>query len=77
MYVGVTNNLSRRIHEHKNKLLDGYTSKYNIYKLVYYEHFEDVHAALEREKQLKKWVRRKKDDLVATINPEWKELNLE
>jgi putative endonuclease len=60
MYVGVTGNLERRIYEHKNKLVEGFTQKYNVDKLVYYETTNDVMAALEREKQIKKWRREKR-----------------
>ena len=60
MYVGVTGNLERRIYEHKNKLVEGFTQKYNVDKLVYYETTNDVMAALEREKQIKKWQREKR-----------------
>ena len=68
MYIGVTNNLERRLCEHKNKLVNGFTKKYTVNKLVYYEHTTDVHAALAREK---------KNNLVMTMNPEWKYLSLE
>ena len=77
MYVGVTNDLARRVYEHKNKLVDGFTKKYNVNKLVYFEGTTDVNAALTREKQVKKWRREKKDALVVTTNPEWKDLSLE
>lgn len=77
MYVGVTNNLERRIYEHKNKLVDGFTKKYNVEKLVYFETASDVLAAIEREKQIKKWRREKKNQLVIEMNPEWKDLSLE
>jgi putative endonuclease len=69
MYIGMTNNLERRLCEHRNKLVEGFTRKYSVNKLVYYEHTTDVHAALAREKELKKWRREKKDNLVASINP--------
>ena len=75
MYVGVTNNLERRIYEHKHKLIKGFTEKYNVNKLVYFEQTHDINAALEREKQIKKWRREKKDNLVFSINPEWKDLS--
>ncbi|APF17265.1 GIY-YIG nuclease family protein [Caldithrix abyssi] len=75
MYVGITNNLMRRVYEHKNKLIDGFTKKYNINKLVYYETFQDVRAAIEREKEIKKWRREKKNKLVNTENPEWRDLS--
>jgi putative endonuclease len=77
MYVGVTNNLERRIYEHKNKMIKGFTEKYNVSKLVYFEETQDVIAAIEREKQIKKWRRQKKDQLVNSSNPTWKDLSLE
>ena len=77
MYVGVTNDLERRIYEHRNKLVDGFTKKYNVEKLVYFETVSDVLAAIEREKQIKKWRREKKNQLVIEMNPEWKDLSLE
>ncbi len=76
MYVGVTNNLLRRIYEHKNKSIPGFTQKYNVYKLVYFEQTHDVKSAIEREKQIKKWRREKKNALVEAINPHWQELDL-
>lgn len=77
MYIGMTNNLERRLYEHKNKLVDGFTKKYNVNKLVYYEHGNDVHAAIAREKEIKKWRREKKNNFVIKMNPEWKDLSLE
>jgi putative endonuclease len=77
MYVGVTNNLERRIYEHKNKMVKGFTEKYNVRKLVYFEETKDVIAAIEREKEIKKWRRQKKDQLVNSSNPTWKDLSLE
>lgn len=77
MYIGMTNNLERRLYEHKNKLVEGFTKKYNVHKLVYYEHGNDVHAAIAREKEIKKWRREKKNNLVMTMNPTWKDLSLE
>ena len=77
MYVGVTNDLVRRLYEHKNKLVRGFTKKYNVSKLVYFEETKDVHSALAREKEIKKWRREKKDALVVGVNPEWKELSEE
>ena len=76
MYIGVTNDLIRRVYEHKSGMIEGFTKQYRVHKLVYFEQFEDVHAALEREKQLKKWSRAKKNGLVETANPEWKEILL-
>ncbi len=77
MYVGVTKDLTRRLCEHKNKLIPGFTTKYNVNKLVYFEETEDVRAAIEREKEIKKWRREKKDELVKTRNPGWKDLSSE
>jgi putative endonuclease len=77
LYIGVTNNLERRVYEHKNKLVAGFTSKYNITKLVYYEETNDVQVALAREKQIKGWLRSKKIVLIESDNPEWKDLSLE
>ena len=76
IYIGVTGNLERRLYEHKNKLADGFTKKYNVSKLVYFESTSDVYSALSREKQLKKWTRAKKNQLVETLNPEWKDLSM-
>ena len=76
MYIGVTNDLIRRVYEHKSGMIEGFTKQYRVHKLVYFEQFEDVRAALEREKQLKKWSRTKKNGLVEIVNPEWKEILL-
>ncbi|MCL2790832.1 MAG: GIY-YIG nuclease family protein [Desulfobulbus sp.] len=75
MYIGVTNDLVRRIYEHKTKQVAGFTEKYNVNKLVYAEETSDVHAALAREKEMKKWRREKKNRLVTAANPEWKDLS--
>ena len=75
IYVGVTSDLRRRTYEHKSKLVKGFTSKYNINKLVYYEETTDVSTALAREKEIKKWRREKKNNLVASINPDWQDLS--
>jgi len=75
LYVGVTSNLPKRVCEHKNKLADGFTKKYNIEKLVYFEQTEDVNSALAREKQLKNWKREWKIELIKKANPEWKDLS--
>jgi putative endonuclease len=74
IYCGVTNNLARRVYEHKNGLGGIFTKKYNVNKLVYYEVGDNVHAALAREKQIKGGSRKKKMDLVNIVNPEWKDL---
>ena len=75
LYIGVTSDLMRRLYEHKNHLVPGFTSTYNVYKLVYFEQTSDVHAALEREKQLKKWRREKKNALISKLNPDWVDLS--
>jgi putative endonuclease len=74
LYTGVTNNLSRRVYEHKHKLVKGFTSKYNVNKLVYYEITNYVVAAIQREKQIKGWLRKKKMDLIESLNPKWEDL---
>ncbi|KTD31380.1 endonuclease [Legionella moravica] len=74
LYVGVTNNLIRRIYEHKNKLIKGFTQKYNVDRLVYYEIFDTIVLAIEREKQIKGWSRNKKNDLVNSFNSNWNDL---
>ena len=74
IYCGVTNNLARRVYEHKNGLGGIFTKKYNVNKLVYYEVGDNVYAALAREKQIKGGSRKKKIDLVNSVNPEWKDL---
>ena len=73
-YVGITNNLVRRVYEHKMGLVEGFTKKYNIKKLVYFEEFNDVYLAIAREKLIKKWKRRYKINAIESINPEWKDL---
>jgi len=75
MYVGVTNDLKRRVYEHQNKLVKGFTEKYNVNKLVYYEQTNNVITALTREKEIKKWRREKKNTLVFSGNPEWNDLS--
>ena len=77
VYTGVTNNLERRVYEHKNKLVEGFTKKYRVNKLVYFEETTDIKSAIAREKQIKGWKRYKKDQLVNSINPQWKDLSLE
>jgi putative endonuclease len=77
IYVGMTNDLQRRLYEHKNKLVRGFTSRYNVNKLVYFEHTTDVLQAVAREKEIKKWRREKKNRLVESMNTEWKDLSAE
>ena len=76
IYTGVTNNLERRVYEHKNKQVKGFTAKYNINKLVYFDYTKDVTSAIEREKEIKSWRREKKNRLVESMNPEWRDLSL-
>ena len=74
LYIGVTSNLIKRVYEHKNSFVDGFTSRYNLKKLVYYEIFDDINEAIKREKQLKKWKRVWKIELIEKLNPTWKDL---
>lgn len=74
LYIGITNDLQRRIYEHKHNLVKGFTSKYSVHVLVYFETTVDIKSALEREKQLKKWNRAWKIELIEETNPEWKDL---
>ena len=74
LYTGVTNNLQKRVYEHKEKLVEGFTKKYNVVKLVYYEIFYDPENAIAREKQIKAGARQKKLDLINSMNQEWKDL---
>ncbi len=77
LYIGVTNNLTRRISEHKQNLVEGFTKKYKCHKLVYYENYSDIKQAIAREKELKGWLRKKKEQLIKSVNPGWKDLSLE
>ena len=76
LYTGVTNNLMRRVYQHKNGLVEGFTKKYKVHKLVYYEETESIIAAITREKQIKGGSRQDKIDLINNMNPEWKDLYL-
>jgi putative endonuclease len=76
LYTGVTSDLERRVYEHKRKLVPGFTAKYCIKQLVYFEVTQDVHAAIAREKQIKGWLRAKKVALIESVNPEWKDLSV-
>ena len=76
IYIGVTNDLLRRISEHKEEKIDGFTKKYKIKKLVYYEETNDIRCAIEREKQLKRWRREKKIKLIERCNSQWNDLSL-
>ena len=74
LYTGITNNLERRVYEHKNKLLEGFTKRYNIDKLVFYEVYDDINNAIAREKQMKSGTRAKKIKLIEEMNSGWKDL---
>jgi putative endonuclease len=74
LYTGVTSNLVKRVYEHKNKEVEGFTKKYNLHKLIYYEIFEDIVNAITREKQIKGWLRSKKISLIKKVNPDWNDL---
>jgi len=75
LYIGVTNNLIRRMSEHKNKVINGFTKKYNLTKLIYYEATNSIKSAISREKQLKRWHREWKINLINQFNPEWKDMS--
>ena len=74
LYLGITNNLLKRVHEHKNNLIEGFTKRYSVHDLVYYEVYNDIYDAIAREKRVKKWKRRWKIELIETFNPEWEDL---
>jgi putative endonuclease len=76
LYTGVTNNLERRLGEHKSKLIPGFTKKYNVTKLVYFDFTNDVNAAIAQEKRIKGWSRAKKNALIEERNPNWEELGV-
>ena len=75
LYVGITNDIERRVLEHKKKAIPGFSAKYNVKKLVYYELFRDVRAAIAREKEFKGWLRRRKVALIESRNPKWRDLS--
>lgn len=75
LYTGVTNDLIRRVYEHKNDMVEGFTKRYKVHKLVYYEVGEEVLSVLAREKQIKSWGRKKKLALITAFNPDWRDLN--
>ena len=76
MYVGITNNLQRRLYEHQHELLDGFTKRYRVHKLVYYECCGEVTSAITREKEIKGWTRKRKNALVESTNPNWEEITI-
>jgi putative endonuclease len=75
LYIGMTNDLGRRVYEHKYKMIEGFTKKYNVNRLVYFEETTDVQTALAREKEIKKWRRSKKIELIKSLNPQWEDLS--
>jgi len=77
LYLGVTSNLIKRVYEHKNNLVSGFTQKYKVHNLVYYETTDDINSAITREKQLKKWKRTWKMELIEKNNPGWRDLYFE
>ncbi len=74
LYVGVTSDLARRVFEHKHDLIEGFTKKYKVHMLVYYEHTNDINSAIEREKVIKRWKRQWKVNLIRRSNPDWRDL---
>jgi putative endonuclease len=74
LYIGVMNDLIRRVYEHKNDFVNGFTKKYQVHRLVYYEHTHDVKSAIQKEKQMKKWKRQWKIELIEDMNPGWNDL---
>jgi putative endonuclease len=77
LYIGVTSNLLKRVYEHKNNIIKSFTSQYAVHNLVYFEETNEIRTAIEREKQIKGWLRKKKIELIESINPEWKDLSEE
>ena len=77
LYIGITSELEQRVYQHKNKLIKGFTEKYNVNKLIYFEESIDPESAILREKQLKGWTRKKKEMLIKKMNPEWRDLSLD
>ena len=74
LYIGVTNDIYRRANEHNDKVVEGFTEKYNINKLIYVEEYSSIKDAIAREKQLKGWTRNKKENLINSLNPQWEDL---
>ena len=74
LYIGITNNLARRAYEHREKLVSGFTQKYNLHRLVYYETYQTAQEAIQREKNMKEWKRAWKTELIETMNPEWEDM---
>lgn len=76
LYIGVTNNLPKRIFQHKHRLINGFTSQYKLTKLIYFEQYKDINEAINREKELKGWLRKKKINLIKSKNPNFEDLSL-
>ena len=74
LYIGMTNNLIRRVYEHRNGLIDGFTKKYNCHKLVWFQETNSIESAITKEKQMKNWIRQYKENVINEMNPEWKDL---
>lgn len=74
LYIGVTSNLVQRVYQHRNKILEGFTKKYSVHRLVYFERYDCAESAIKREKRLKSWHRRWKIELIESLNPEWRDL---
>lgn len=77
LYIGMTNDLARRVYEHKNGLFEGFTKRYGCHKLIYFEYYNYINEAIDREKQLKRRRREKKQNLIKSLNPSWQDLNIE
>ena len=75
LYVGLSNNLKQRVQQHKTELVEGFTKRYNINRLLYFEMFSDINSAIAREKTIKGWLRKKKIDLISSVNPNWRDLS--
>ena len=75
LYVGLSNNLKQRVQQHKTELVEGFTKRYNINRLLYFEMFSDMNSAIAREKTIKGWLRKKKIDLISSVNPNWRDLS--
>lgn len=74
LYTGVTNDLKKRVYQHREKLVEGFAKKFNVYGLIFYEQTENVESAIQREKQIKSWSRLRKVELISKFNPEWEDL---
>jgi len=75
LYTGITNDLNRRVYEHKNNLIEGFTKRYNCHKLVWFEECNDINGSIAQEKRMKKWKREYKENIINELNPDWKDLS--